>query len=236
MHRLPADAVFPMQSIRYRRRHRSRRHGQAAAAPRVQTPASAVATTRPRRGSQRQRQHRRKQRRTAASATARTGFATRPQARRCSVVAMLSDPAITPLSNVSHTSPTISAHAALIRARRSSTRRTCAAAVAASASAEGATTTRKTSVPNSDTSAATCTPRSRATIMSLAAHPLFAHEAARQSREAGAPSSAAAAARHSPRTGDRSRPGRCPSARQALMSTSLTDLLPVTVKLLSCAA
>ena len=84
----------------------------------------------------------------------------------CSVIATLPVPAITALSTASHATPMIRANAALIRARRSSSRRKCGASAVASVMAEGTTSVRNTSVPNSDTSAATCAPRSRATTIS----------------------------------------------------------------------
>jgi len=62
--------------------------------------------------------------------------------------------------------PTISAVAALMRATRSNRRRKRSASLAASAMAAGATSVRNTSVPNSDTSAAMCAPRSKATTIS----------------------------------------------------------------------
>ena len=84
----------------------------------------------------------------------------------CSVIVVPLAPAITALSVINHASPVIRAHAAQILVRRSNSARTRSAATVASAIAAGAITSRNTNVPNSESKAPMCVPRSRATQMS----------------------------------------------------------------------
>jgi hypothetical protein len=82
------------------------------------------------------------------------------------VVRTLSALAMTAVSTSSHPMAMIRAQVVLARASRSNDCRRHGAPSAASAMATGATNIRNTSVPKSDTSAATCVPRNDATRIS----------------------------------------------------------------------
>ncbi len=86
--------------------------------------------------------------------------------RACKVVAISSAPAMITVSTSNQTMPMTRAHSALARARTSKRRRSSGASPGASAIAARPTSVRNTSVPNSDTSAATCVPRNDATMIS----------------------------------------------------------------------